>query len=213
MGLADWLSLISICLLGALSPGPSLMVILACTAENGRKAGVLASIGHGLGVFIYALAAASGLSYLLNHFQSVFLALQLLGAGLLLWLGLRILKTTFMAAQGQADIPSSAKQPAALQYAFRDGFLIAVFNPKIAAFFISLFSQFLEQGQLVMLHLSMAGLAGFIDMAVYLFYAVLASTAVVDGLMKRYARFRDGLFAVILVGLSVSLFVSHLNLF
>ena len=46
MGLADWLSLISICLLGALSPGPSLMVILACTAENGRKAGVLASIGH-----------------------------------------------------------------------------------------------------------------------------------------------------------------------
>ena len=109
MGLADWLSLISICLLGALSPGPSLMVILACTAENGRKAGVLASIGHGLGVFIYALAAASGLSYLLNHFQSVFLALQLLGAGLLLWLGLRILKTTFMAAQRQADIPSSAK--------------------------------------------------------------------------------------------------------
>ena len=72
MGLADWLSLISICLLGALSPGPSLMVILACTAENGRKAGVLASIGHGLGVFIYALAAASGLSYLLNNYQSIF---------------------------------------------------------------------------------------------------------------------------------------------
>ena len=58
----------------------------------------------------------------------------------------------------------------------------------------------------------MAGLAGFIDMAVYVFYAVLASTAVVDGMMKRYARFRDGLFAVILIGLSVSLFVSHLNL-
>ena len=212
MGLADWLSLISICLLGALSPGPSLMVILACTAENGRKAGVLASIGHGLGVFIYALAAASGLNYLLNHFQSVFLALQLLGAGLLLWLGLRILKTTFMAAQRQADIPSSAKQPAALQYAFRDGFLIAVFNPKIAAFFISLFSQFLEQGQLVMLHLSMAGLAGLIDMAIYVFYAILASTAIVNGLMERYARLRDFIFAMILISLALSLFASNLNL-
>ncbi|MAU78025.1 MAG: hypothetical protein CMN48_03550 [SAR116 cluster bacterium] len=208
MGLADWLSLISICLLGALSPGPSLMVILACTAENGRKAGVLASIGHGLGVFIYALAAASGLSYLLNHFQSVFLTLQLLGAGLLLWLGLRILKTTFIAAQRQADIPSSAKQPAALQY----GFLIAVFNPKIAAFFISLFSQFLEQGQLVMLHLSMAGLAGLIDMAIYVFYAILASTAIVNGLMERYARLRDFIFAMILISLALSLFASNLNL-
>ena len=208
MGLADWLSLISICLLGALSPGPSLMVILACTAENGRKAGVLASIGHGLGVLIYALAAASGLSYLLNHFQSVFLALQLLGAGLLLWLGLRILKTTFIAAQRQAEIPSSAKQPAALLY----GFLIAVFNPKIAAFFISLFSQFLEQGQLVMLHLSMAGLAGLIDMAIYVFYAILASTAIVNGLMERYARLRDVIFAVILISLALSLFASNLNL-
>jgi len=212
MGLPDWLSLISICLLGALSPGPSLMVILACTAENGRKAGVLASIGHGLGVFVYALAAASGLSYLLNHFQSAFLALQLLGAGLLLWLGLRILKTTFMAAQRQADIPSSAKQPVALQYAFRDGFLIAVFNPKIAAFFISLFSQFLEEGQLVILHLSMAGLAGLIDMAIYVFYAILASTAIVNGLMERYARLRDVSFAVILISLALSLFASNLNL-
>ena len=62
MALADWLSLISICLLGALSPGPSLMVILACTSGNGRAAGVLASVGHGLGVFGYALAAATGLS-------------------------------------------------------------------------------------------------------------------------------------------------------
>ena len=55
----------------------------------------------------------------------------------------------------------------------------------------------------------MAGLAGFIDMAVYLFYAVLASTAVVHGLVERYARIRDGLFAVILISLSVSLFVTH----
>ena len=117
-----------------------------------------------------------------------------------------------MAAQKQPDIPTSAKHPAAFQYAFRDGFLIAVFNPKIAAFFISLFSQFLEQGQLVILHLSMAGLAGFIDMAVYVFYAILASTAIVNGFMERYARLRDVIFAVILMSLALSLFASNLNL-
>ena len=209
MALADWLSLISICLLGALSPGPSLMVILACTTENGRTAGVLASVGHGLGVFGYALAAASGLSYLLNHYHAVFFALQLMGAALLFWLGVRILRATFHSAETQhAPAPS-----AALQNAFRDGFLIAVFNPKIAAFFISLFSQFLGDGQPFSLHLSMASLAGLIDMAVYLFYAMLASTALVHGVMERYARLRDGLFAVILISLSVSLLASYLNLF
>lgn len=208
MALADWLSLISICLLGALSPGPSLMVILACTSENGRAAGVLASIGHGLGVFGYALAAASGLSYLLNHYQAVFLALQLMGAGLLFWLGVRILRAIVKPAEAGPDTAHTA----AVQHAFRDGFLIAVFNPKIAAFFISLFSQFLGDGQSFGLHLTMASLAGFIDMAVYVFYAVLASTALVHGLMERFAHIRDGLFAIILIGLSVSLFVSHLNL-
>jgi len=209
MALADWLSLISICLLGALSPGPSLMVILACTAESGRKAGVLASIGHGLGVFGYALAAASGLSYLLNNFQTVFLGLQFLGAGLLFWRGARLLAATFRSAeQTQQETP----QPA-LSNAFRDGFLIAVFNPKIATFFISLFSQYLDSGQALLLHLSMAGLAGFIDMAVYVFYAVLASTAVVHGLIERDARIRDGLFAVILISLAVSLFVTHMKVF
>ncbi len=213
MDFGDWLSLISICLLGALSPGPSLMVILACTAEHGRKAGILASVGHGLGVFLYALAAAGGLSYLLNHYQSVFVGLQLMGAGLLLWLGLRILRDTFTPANTQEDTLVSTNQSAAFQHAFRDGFLIAVFNPKIAAFFISLFSQFLHQGQLLILHLSMAGLAGFIDMAVYVFYAVLASTAIVDGLMERYARLRDCIFAVILISLALSLFASHLHLF
>ena len=205
LSLSDWLSLVSICLLGALSPGPSLMVILACTAENGRKAGVLASIGHGLGVFGYALAAASGLSYLLNNYQTVFFGLQFLGAGLLFWLGARLLAATIRSAEK----PTTQSPQPALSNAFRDGFLIAVFNPKIAAFFISLFSQFLNDGQALFLHLSMAGLAGFIDMAVYLFYAVLASTAVVHGLVERYARIRDGLFAVILISLAVSLFVTH----
>lgn len=208
MALADWLSLISICLLGALSPGPSLMVVLACTTENGRAAGVLASVGHGLGVFGYALAAASGLSYLLTHYETVFVWLQLMGAGLLLWLGVRVLRATFSSAEKTPATP----QQIAFQNAFRDGFLIAVFNPKIAAFFISLFSQFLGGSQPFSLHLSMAGLAGFIDMAVYVFYAVLASTAVVHGLMERYARIRDGLFALILISLALSLFASHLNL-
>ena len=213
MDIAGWFSLISICLLGALSPGPSLMVILACTAEYGRKAGILASVGHGLGVFLYALAAASGLSYLLNHYHYIFSGLQLMGAGLLLWLGLRILREIFTPAHTQANTFAHTKQSAGFQHAFRDGFLIAVFNPKIAAFFISLFSQFLDQGQLLILHISMAGLAGFIDMAVYVFYAILASTALVHGLMERYARLRDGVFAVILIGLALSLFGSNLHLF
>jgi len=60
----QWLSLAMICLAGAVSPGPSLLVILDATRRGGRPAGMLAAIGHGLGIFIYAFGAATGLGWL-----------------------------------------------------------------------------------------------------------------------------------------------------
>ena len=62
MLLNEWASLAIICILGAFSPGPSLMVILSLAATNGSKAGYIASIGHGTGIFIYAMLSATDIS-------------------------------------------------------------------------------------------------------------------------------------------------------
>ena len=80
MLLNDWVSLAIICTLGAFSPGPSLMVILSLTASKGRKAGYIASIGHGIGIFIYALLSATGLAIMLNTYRQLFVSIQILGA-------------------------------------------------------------------------------------------------------------------------------------
>ena len=80
MFLDEWLSLAIICSLGAISPGPSMIVILSLTTSHGRKAGYIASVGHGLGVFIYALLSATGLAIVLNTYFRVFLLVQILGA-------------------------------------------------------------------------------------------------------------------------------------
>ena len=72
MPLNDWASLAIICILGAFSPGPSLVVILALTATNGRNAGNIASLGHGFGIFVYALLSATGLVIALNSYQKLF---------------------------------------------------------------------------------------------------------------------------------------------
>ncbi len=53
---ATWLAVVSICALGAMSPGPSLAVVLRHTVQGGRRAGSLAAVTHGLGVGLYALA-------------------------------------------------------------------------------------------------------------------------------------------------------------
>ena len=73
--------------LGAISPGPSLMVVLRNTMIGGRRQGVMCALGHGLGFGVYAGLAVFGLIVLLEEAPNVFTGLQLVGCGLLAWYG------------------------------------------------------------------------------------------------------------------------------
>ena len=206
MSLFDWLSLALICMLGATSPGPSLAVVLAVSRLHGRTGGYATAIGHGLGVFFYALIAAFSLSYILKQHNILFQALQIAGALMLIWIGMWLL----MATRRQAQDEPTAVPTFALLQSFRRGFAIAVFNPKIVAFFASLFSQYLAEGQSSMLHLAMASLAGVIDMVVYLLVVLLATTQLAARIFKKFAEFNDWMLGSILLGFGVILLVQNL---
>jgi threonine/homoserine/homoserine lactone efflux protein len=193
MELDQWLSLAMICLAGAVSPGPSLLVILDATRRGGRPAGMLAAIGHGLGIFIYAFGAATGLGWLAG-LGPVFLlpALQAAASLFLLSIAWRLWR-----AAGAAQ-PDSAKHSLHgqetihmdLWRGFVAGLMIALFNPKVAVFFAALFSGLVQSGQTGLTHLAIAGLAGGIDVTVYLVYAWLAGS----GVMHRWITGQRGTF-------------------
>ena len=197
----DWLSLAAICILGAFSPGPSLMVILSITASNGRKAGFFSSFGHGLGVFIYALLSATGLCIILNAYSQLLILVQFLGALFLLYIGIRTIRSLFLTTADSSKVSSKNMMP----NRFIDGFLIAIFNPKIAAFFLSLFSQFLIVGQTFIIHLGMALLAGTIDTIAYLAMVTLASTSIMLKFLSTYKKSVEASFGLLLIMLSISL--------
>lgn len=74
----DWTSILAlsfVCALGAMSPGPSLAIVLRNTISGGRLEGVMTGIGHGLGFGLYAFIAVTGLSALLLTNGSTFLLL------------------------------------------------------------------------------------------------------------------------------------------
>jgi len=206
MSVSDWLSLALICILGATSPGPSLAVVLAVSRLHGRRGGYAAAIGHGLGVFFYALIAAASLSYILKQHASLFQAVQIAGALMLVWIGGRLLMSTRQWGQDQPQAAPSL----ALSQSFRHGFAIAVFNPKIAAFFASLFSQYLAEGQSTGLHLAMASLAGGIDMVVYLMVVLLATTQLAARIFTKFAGLNDLILGSILLGFGTILLVQNL---
>ena len=89
MNLHDWGALIIICAVGAISPGPSLLVIISISAKFGRRAGLLSAVGHGTAVFIYAITTALGISLLSSAAIYIFFYVKLAGALLLFWIGLQ----------------------------------------------------------------------------------------------------------------------------
>lgn len=211
MPFESWLYLCLICLLGASSPGPSLLVIIKHSVADGRRAGIRASVGHGIGVFIYALASASGLSFILDTNPFLFSIIQILGALFLIWIGISTVMASLKAKRESIlQKESDAQQKAVLiSNHFRDGFIIAIFNPKILVFFSSLFSQFLKSGQEFDIHFYMACLAGAIDLVVYLVIVAIITINYFRQLYESYTKFILICFGGLLIILGFSIIIVH----
>ena len=198
MPLSLWLSMSLICIFGAMSPGPSLAVVVQNTLSGGRLQGVITGIAHGFGIVIWAGLTAGGIGLLITQQPTLFNGMRYAGAAILVYLGIRSLRSTAGAAE---TLQSTNNSPSAS--AARDGFLIAILNPKIALFFLALFSQFVRPEAGMGEKVIMALTAGGIDALWYIIVALLLShSAILDRLRAR-ARFLDRLFGLILIGLAI----------
>ncbi len=197
MDLIHWLSLFGICLLGAMSPGPSLAVVMGTTLGRGRRAGYGAALGHGLGVGLYAGLTVSGLAVLLTRSPALFLGVQLASALYLLWLGWGALRGSGGPAAPAGALKRAGRGPL-------DGFLVAFLNPKLAVFMLALFSQFLEAGSGIAWKGVMTATAGVTDAAWYVFVVRLLSVGGLLDKLEANAWAIDRLFGVILIGLAVT---------
>ena len=167
------LGLSFVCAMGAMSPGPSLAVVLRNTISGGRLQGIMTGVGHGIGFGIYALIAVTGLSALLLAHELLFTLLQWGGALVLLWLSYNML--TYIPSGEEKEHESSGRQ------GFIEGFLISFLNPKILVFLVAIFSQFIDPNMTSLDRFFMALLAGIIDTTWYvLVAAVLAGTPLID---------------------------------
>lgn len=132
-----WLSLVAICAMGAMSPGPSLAMVLRHTLGGGRAPGVVAGLSHALGVGFYALLTVWGLGALIVRQPLLFQVITWGGAAYLAWLGIRALRAGRGGSLDAGGVSTTRRQAA------RDGVLVALGNPKLILFFIALLSQFI----------------------------------------------------------------------
>jgi threonine/homoserine/homoserine lactone efflux protein len=195
MNLLEWMSLAGVCLLGAMSPGPSLAVVVSQTLRGGMRAGLSASIAHGIGVALYAVAVVSGLAVLVSTSSWLHTIIQWAGAAFLLYLGIQSLRSKGTVRLGEDD--------AGTQGAFVQGFSVAFLNPKLAVFFLALFSQFLYAGQPLLEKVLMVLTVGCIDALWYSGVSALLGRPGILDRLRGSERAIDRVFGLILVALAV----------
>tara|TARA_B100000315_G_scaffold238109_1_gene255555 strand:+ start:244 stop:858 length:615 start_codon:yes stop_codon:yes gene_type:complete len=131
-----WSQFAIVCLLGAMSPGPSLALIIRNSINFNRMSGILAAIAHGLGICVYATVTVIILEFILKNSETIFFVIQICGSLFLIILGLIFIFKKDNENQIEAyQIHSNS---------FAQGFIIAIINPKILIWFTAIYSQFID---------------------------------------------------------------------
>ena len=120
-----------------LIPGPAVIYILNRSVSDGREVGLAAVAGLELGNMVHVVAASAGLSAVLATSATAFNTVKWLGAGYLVFVGVRTLLMRPATMSGDSTSVT-------LKRSFTQGVVVNTLNPKVALFFVSYLPQFID---------------------------------------------------------------------
>ena len=194
MELTAWFSLASICILGAMTPGPSLAMVLKHTISGGRLNGMIVSLAHGLGVALYAVITVLGMAVIIKETPWLFNIIKYAGVAFLLWLAFKALNSKSVLADMQTKPCKVSWHQSAWE-----GFSIAFLNPKLALFFLALFSQFIHADASTQQKTLMVATVGGIDTLWYCLIALILSQSSVLTKLRNNAHIVDKVTGIALI--------------
>ncbi len=120
------------------APGPDMLLALSRGLGGRRLAAVVSATGTGFGIACHSVLLGLGLSALLQASGWAFAVLKLVGAGYLIWIGIRAIRS-----RGLISLDPAAAQP--LHRIFLAGWLANLLNPKVAVFVVAFIPQFIDR--------------------------------------------------------------------
>ncbi|HLS57618.1 MAG TPA: LysE family translocator [Zeimonas sp.] len=137
---AAWLLFVTTSLLVIATPGQDMILVMSRSVAQGPAAGVLTAAGISAGLVGHTALAALGLGAILRTSELLFVALKLVGAAYLVWIGIGLLRTR------AAELVLQGAAPRSRGRLFVDGAFSNLSNPKIAVFYFAFLPQFVPQG-------------------------------------------------------------------
>ena len=170
MTLLTFAQVFSVCLLGAMSPGPSMAVVINNAIFKGRYNGILTSIGHGIGIAFYATFAVLGLGLIIKTNLFIFNGLKILSIIFLIFIGVKSIFNKERLSLEKKDIRENT-------ISFLQGFSISILNPKILVWFIAIYSQFMSTDNELIFNIYLVLIAGIVDACWYIILTLAVTTA------------------------------------
>jgi threonine/homoserine/homoserine lactone efflux protein len=180
-----WALFVAASLLLIATPGQDMILVMSRSVALGVAAGVATAAGVSVGLVGHTVLATLGLGALLRTSEWLFVALKLIGAAYLVWLGVQQWRTR------STELALSAGAPRSIARSFADGALSNLSNPKIAIFYFAFLPQFVPtQAEHPTLSVFTLGLA-----FAALTFVVKGPVALGAGLLSAWLRARPAVLA------------------
>lgn len=170
MTLIVFVQIFIVCLLGAMSPGPSMAVVVNNAIFKGRYSGILTSIGHAIGIVIYATFAVLGLGLIIKNNIFIFNGIKILSIIFLIFIGVKSILNKKKLNLEKIDLNEKV-------VSLFQGFIISILNPKIFIWFVAVYSQFISTNNELIFNIYLVSIAGIIDMSWYITLTLSITTA------------------------------------
>ncbi|CAM3989340.1 LysE family translocator [Shewanella aquimarina] len=124
------------------SPGPDFALVVRLAAQEHRRTAVAAALGLAVAITLHTLLSLTGVSLLIKGSPNLFMAVQLIGASYLGWMGIGAIRAAIAHWRDEAHLNAASITGRGLGAAqgFMQGVSTNLLNPKALVFFITLFS-------------------------------------------------------------------------
>ncbi|HZC69503.1 MAG TPA: LysE family translocator [Jatrophihabitans sp.] len=184
-------------------PGPAVALLIRRCSAGGFRAGVPVVLGLEAGLYLWILAAGAGLAALVATSHVAYLVLRVVGAAVLLVLGVQALRAARRGAY-DAELSAARVLPRGRGGGFAMGLLTNAANPKAAVFTFAFYPQFIPSGYPLLPTAAALGLLQIgVEICLYLSFAALVGRVRNWFAQARVRRRLDALCGAVLVALGL----------
>jgi threonine/homoserine/homoserine lactone efflux protein len=141
MSLEHWLAFVAASSILLAIPGPTILLVISYSLSHGRKVASATVAGVALGDFTAMTASMLGLGALLATSALLFTVLKWVGAGYLIYLGIKLWRAPVSGQAVDSEKDAPAVRPLKV---FLHTYAVTALNPKSIVFFVAFLPQFLD---------------------------------------------------------------------